>query len=172
MNSPFAHIILELQELLSAQAPQLAYIAADTGQLSAKGRPAVAWPCLLIDFEDWTFTNQAGSVQTATGIVLLSLCTQPLSDTDHLSPLPSRADALQHLELEWHLHKLLHGWAPTAPYMGKLIRMAAKTKTRTEPYRIRELRYKLSFEDDSLRAPQLYAPAQLQVSASIPLPLG
>lgn len=161
MNAPFAIIFLALQSRIAGQVPAIKYIDQDIGQLK-QPRPPVSWPCVLLDFEDFTCTNLAGNVQVATGTIVLRLGFAPWSGTAQYTPGTSAAQALGYYELEWALHKTLQGWHP-GPEFGALTRTATTTQKRTDSYRVREIRYTLSFEDYSAHKTQGYAPAVVLV---------
>ena len=165
MNSPFAQLFLALQAHIKNNVTSISYVAQDTGQLSVKGRPPVTFPCLLIDFDKFTFSNLGEGVQTACGEVVLKLGFAPLSPTAHSTPDEFKDLALGYYDLEWALHKALHGWSANDSF-GCMIRSSADTQTRTDGYRVREIRYSVTFDDYSTRPNQLYAPATLQVTLS------
>lgn len=165
MNSPFAQLFLALQAHIKNNVTSISYLAQDTGQLSVKGRPPVTFPCVLIDFDKFTFSNVGEGVQTACGEVVLKLGFAPLSPTAHSTPDEFKDLALGYYDLEWALHKALHCWSANDSF-GCMIRSSADTQTRTDGYRVREMRYSVTFDDYSTRPNQIYAPATLQVTLS------
>lgn len=165
MNSPFAQLFLALQTHVKSTVTHINYVAQDTGQLSVKGRPPVSFPCVLIDFDKFSFGNMGEGVQTASGEVVLKLGFAPLSPTAHNTPDEYKDMALSYYELEWALHKALHGWSARASF-GSMIRVSADTQNRSDGYRVREIRYSVTFDDYSTRPEQLYTPANLQVTLS------
>ena len=170
MNSPFAIIFLALQQRIQAEVPTITYIDQDLGQLRSKTRPPVSWPCVLIDFEDFSFEHLGENVQTATGTVVLRLGFEPHSNSSQATPLPYIQQAIAYYDIEWALHKAVQGWSP-ATDLGSFARISAATQTRADNYRVRELRYSLAFEDHSTKHQQLFAPAALVVTEEIVLPL-
>lgn len=168
MNSPFANIFRSLQQYVQTNVSAIRYIDQDLGQLKSGARPPVSWPCLLIDFEDFSFDNMGSNVQTAKGIVTLRLGFAPYSPTSQATPTPYQQQAIAYYDIEWALHKALQGWAPGNDY-GSLCRTSATTQKRTDAYRVRELRYSIAFEDYSTKPAQQYAPATLAVTDEIML---
>ncbi|MCC6691351.1 MAG: hypothetical protein IT235_07440 [Bacteroidia bacterium] len=75
MNSPFATIFGAILNQIAATTPEIKYISQDFGQLEdyTHGRPAVAFPCALIDFQNWNFENMSDNTQRAEGDVTHSL---------------------------------------------------------------------------------------------------
>ena len=168
MNSPFANIFLALRQYIQDEVSGITYIDQDLGQLKPATRPPVSWPCLLIDFEDFSFGNMGDNVQTAKGTVLFTLGFAPHSNTGTATPTQYVQQALGYYDLEWSLHLALQGWSPGDDY-GQLIRTGAITRQRPDSYRVRELRYSLAFEDYSTKPQQQYAPTTLVVDDQIQL---
>lgn len=165
MNAPFANIFLSIQERIKNNAPFIAHINQDLGQLKST-RPPVSWPCVLIDFEDFNFENLSENVQTTTGNVVFRLGFAPHSNTSANTPAPFAEMALNYYDIEWQLHQLLHGWHPLKD-TGALCRVSTATQKRTDNYRVREIRYSIAFEDYSTKRTLTYAPATLIVGEQI-----
>jgi len=168
MNSPFANIFLALQQQIATQVPAITYIDQDLGQLKATTRPAVSWPCVLVDFEDFNFDNLGTNVQTAKGTVVLRLGFAPNSNSAQVTPSTYLQQAIGYYDLEWSLHKTMQGWSPGDDY-GSLIRMSATTQKRTDSYRVRELRYSIAFEDYSTKPVQQFASPTVIINEDIVL---
>lgn len=167
MNSPFAHIFLSIQQLLKEQAPFIKYTDQDLGQLKSQ-RPPLSWPCCLIDFENFSFESLGENVQQACGSVVFRLVFAPNSNTNSTTPLAFKELALDYYEIENKLHQLLQGWQPCAN-TGKLNRKSADTQKRTDNYRVRELRYSLSFDDYSTKQELHQKHAELELEETISL---
>jgi hypothetical protein len=161
MTSPLAQLYTLLQQHVANHLPEIKHIDQDFGQLKA-ARPAVAWPCLLIDIEALHCTPLAEQVQACTVVVTFRLGFAPLSNTTQHTPLTYTEKALHYYELEQQLYELLHGWSPSATF-GKLTRQSTTTLRRNDTYRIREIGYTLTFEDYSARPTQRYALAGMVV---------
>jgi hypothetical protein len=166
MNSTFANIFLALQSYIQANVTAIKYIDQDLGQLKSGSRPPVAWPCVLIDFEDFSFENMSTNVQTAKGIVTLRLGFPPFSNSSQATPATYLQQAISYYDLEWALHKAIQGWAPGDDY-GHLDRISTTTQKRTDSYRVRELRYSIAFEDYSTKPAQLYASPPISITGQI-----
>jgi hypothetical protein len=164
MNAPFGQVFLALQERIAGTVTEIAYVDQDMGQLNGKGRPAVSWPCVLIEMEDFGYEDMGELVQTAKGTVLLKLGFAPQGPTGANTPAGYKEAALGHYELEWQLNKVLHGWSPAGAAFGTFTRTAVATQRRTDGYRVREMRYSLTFDDRSLLQETLYVPATMTVT--------
>jgi len=146
MDSPFAHLLLALQERIGQLVTDIRWIDQDMGQLEHYAeRPPVAWPCVLIDLDGWTFTNLGQQAQTAEGDVVVRLAFAPMSYANQLSPVKELA--LRYYETEFQLHKALHGWGPAG--FASLTRLSADTEKRNDAIRVRIIRYHTAFEDYS-----------------------
>ena len=166
MNSPFANIFLALRARIQSQVTAITYIDQDLNQLKPAARPPVSWPCALIDFEDFNFDKMGDNVQIANGTVVVKIGFAPYSNTSQATPDPYTEQALGYYDIEWSLHLALQGWSPGDDY-GHLIRTSAITQKRPDNYRVRELRYSLTFEDYSTKPQQQYTPATLTVDDQI-----
>jgi hypothetical protein len=168
MKSPFATLFLQLQDRIANTVTDIKYIDQDLGQLDVKTRPPVSWPCVLIDFENFRFKNLGENVQTAKGTVVLRLGFAPHSNSSSITPEQYRTQALRYYDLEWLLHCSIQGWSPGGEF-GSMARSSAVTQDRADGYRVRELRYKIAFEDYSTKWEQQYAPATMIVSDQVDL---
>ena len=166
MNSPFASIFLALQSYVQASVPAIKYIDQDLGQLRSGSKPPVSWPCVLVDFEEFTFGNMGDNVQTATGVVVLRPGCAPYSNSSQATPAGYLQQAISYYDLEWALHKAIQGWAPGDDF-GHMVRISAATQKRSDNYRVRELRYSIAFEDYSTKPVQAYATPMLSVTDQI-----
>ncbi len=165
MNSPFANLFIAIQSHIRASLAAITHIDQDLGQLK-NARPPVTWPCLLLDFEDFTFSDLSENVQTARGTVVLRLGFAALSNTTQATPDTYVQKALGYYDLEWALHKTLQGWSPGAEF-GSLNRESVSTQKRTDNYRVRELRYTIAFEDYSTKRTLQFTPAEMIVATEI-----
>lgn len=140
------------------------------GQLSAKARLPVSWPCVLIDFDDFQFDNLSENVQMARGRVVVRLGFNPHSGTGKDTPADYRAAALAYYDLEWTLHKALQGWSPDGDEYGHLMRASAATQRRQDGCRVRELSYCISFDDYSAKPGVHFEPVELVINEQITIP--
>jgi hypothetical protein len=150
MNSIFANVFLAIQQRIQNEIPDFVYIDQDLGQLKndSPARPNVAFPCALIDFEEFYFDNISENAQLANGTVVLKLGFAPFSNSSQSTPLNYIQSALSYYDLEWTLHNTMQGWSPTDD-SGYLIRKEVCTQKRYDTLRVREIRYRLTFEDYS-----------------------
>jgi len=173
MNSPFANLFLAIQQRLESTVTDVTYIDQDMGQLKNNDkpffRPPVSWPCVLIDFEDFQFQNMSENVQNTEGTVVLKLGFAPFSSSGQATPDTYKEKAISYYDTEWNLNKALHGWSPGDDF-GYLTRSSAITEKRYDNIRVREIRYRIAFEDYSAGDVIQYISAAVKVEPEIEIP--
>lgn len=148
MDSQFAHMYLEIMARIKDQVPDISYINLDLGQLeNYEDRPAVSFPCVLLDFDNFTFSDMLNNSQIAEGTVRVRLAFAPFSNTSSLTPQIAQAKGLNYLEIERNLYKALHGWDGTD--FGALMRESVETEKREDPLRVRSMNFSTTFQDNS-----------------------
>ena len=157
--SPFAIMFTALQDYITAQVPEIKWIDQEFGQLEnyKEGyRPAVLFPCVLIDFTGWRFEDAGQKVQTGIGDVDIRIAFEPYTNTSQVTPIAQREKALQCYELEKKLYQALHGWNPSKTqgvFIQKLQRTTTDTEKREDTIRVRIMRFATGFKDTSATEP-------------------
>lgn len=157
LDSPFSQLYLSLQKRILEQVPEIKYVALDIGQLDwYEIRPAVSWPCILIDFTEAAFSNLSQNVQWVDGAVLFRMGFSPFSNANSLVPDISMAKALEFFEIENKVYKALQGWTPViliddepVEIAQPLSRINAVTEKRSDPFRVRKMIMLTGGEDAS-----------------------
>jgi len=146
--SPQANLFESLVQKIKTDVPEIRFIEQDMGQLeNYEMRPAVAWPCALIDIEEWKYSDAQNELsQIGEGIVSIRLGLVKYTDTNSLTTANMREKALHYYELENTFVKALHGWNPAS--FGKLLRRAAGTERRDDDIRVRVIKFAISYTDD------------------------
>jgi hypothetical protein len=190
MNSPIAALFIGLQEKIASLTatvggelqPCFKYVDQDFGQLDNQGagsRPSVAWPCALIEFDDFVYSAISQNCQASIGNIIISIGFPPISGSSNLTPDEYREKAIYYYELENLLHSALQGWMPSAGYpaesvpeplagFGALNRTNSRTRKRKDTIRVREITYSIGFEDYSTKPATTTAPATLNLSITVP----
>lgn len=173
MDSKFATLFLLLQARIQAQVPEIKHIDVEMSQLEAyEQRPAVAFPCVLIDFNNFEFKDNGDNSQAAEGEVNIRLAFAPRSNTSQSTPSLWKEKGLQYLELEWKLHRALHGWHPNDNAFGSFNRLGVATERRDDDLRVRNMRYGVAFEDDSTAYTEIMTAAGLELEYITSVPEG
>lgn len=151
LESPFGRLFLAIQDRIKEKVPGIRWIDMESGQLENYGdRPAVLWPCLLIDFPDCGYEDMTEVIQEADGLVQLRLAFPPFSATSGNTPIAYKDKALKYLELENEVYKALHGIKLDG--FGYLMRKSAKTEQREgDSIRVRDLRFSIVYEDHNAK---------------------
>jgi len=145
--SPEALLYQALIEHIQAEVPEIKYIEQDLGQLENYDlRPAVSWPCLLIDMDGAKFSDAGNdNHQLADCLLSFRLGLVKYTNDNSLTPTNIRAKALSYFELENKLFKALHAWAPQG--FGALLRRETATERRDDDIRVRVSKYIFSYTD-------------------------
>ena len=176
MNSPFANIFLDLQNRITAQVPAVIFIDMDYGQLETKGRPSVAFPCILLDFKSWKFQELSLKAQTGDGIICVKIATDPYSSTSNITPETYKEAALSILDLEWQIYRALEGYKPVVAVDNTntptqaahpMVRASIETDNRRPGLKVRELYFTTAFTDYSAKLQTTLAPATPVIADTI-----
>jgi hypothetical protein len=159
MDSIYANLFVQLQTQLQTEVPELRWIDFDHGQLEIEGdRPAVSFPCVLIDFNGSQFSQLLQNIETADNCVIqIRIAFAPYSNTNQLTPVDSKAKALNYFEIENKVYRALKGWYATLfdadeneyAICQPLNRIADATEKREDTLRVRNLLFATSYEDDT-----------------------
>lgn len=147
LHSPFAQLFIEIQERIKAEVPAIQWCDQWWGQEQLEYRPAVAFPALLIDFPNTTFSAESQDSLFARVNISIRLLCDSLSSSAASATDASRADALQYYELEHDIIAALHCFTPTPCYQS-LTLTGITTENRNPEYRIRNLSFSTAYELD------------------------
>ncbi|RYF86952.1 MAG: hypothetical protein EOO03_11175 [Chitinophagaceae bacterium] len=144
--APEAKLYLAIVERIQKEAPEVRYIEQDLGQLeNYQIRPAVSWPCALIDLDEIDFSDAGNDlVQIGQGFVQIRVGLVKYTDSNNLTPKNIRPNALRYMEQAEKLANALHGWAPEG--FGRLLLRKSVTEKRDDDIRAKVLRFEISFK--------------------------
>lgn len=129
-------IYLSISERLNSLVPDLKWIDYDWGQLNDEQRPAVAFPCALIDIaypDCKNLAEGAGAVeQMVNASITIKLAFQPLGDSQVSAPDDTRAKALKPLDTIASLHTALQGWNGDGTFSGLARRRGSPAQGRNK----------------------------------------
>lgn len=149
MKSLFAQLFLAIQEHIKNNVPSIKWIDQDLGQLDFyETRPAIQFPCVLIDFPQAVYSNESQLVQWADVQVNIRLAFAPFTSANSVAPDVSKEKALEYYDLENALYKALAGFTAN-DCVQPLIRVSAATERREDPFRVREIIYTTGTEDET-----------------------
>ncbi len=170
VNAFFSQHYLALKDQILAAVPAIKWVDLYLGQLeSYDTRPAVTFPCVLVDYPDADYKELGGLEQWGDLVVQLRLGFAPFSGANSAAPESVQEKALGHYEIENDLFRAIHGWM--AEYNGAAItephiRKKAATEARNDPYRVRVLLFTTAYQDDGA------APTRTTVKATMQINMG
>lgn len=163
MDYFFSQIILDLQERIEKEVPEIVYIDQDLGQLGMQDedeKPPLSYPACLIDFPDSNFTELAQGSQLGDVPISLQLIFNTYSQTWNKVPTTVRKKGLEYLNIEQKLYNTLQGWH--LEYFSPLIRTSVKSQNNNDiGLRVRNLTFTTQYEDYS---PIKQEPAEIEFS--------
>lgn len=98
-------ILLDVQNRLGQQVPDLAYVDKDWGQLKAE-LPAVKFPCALLDLNDIGFSQTGNGGQVADAKITVTVAHLRLTSSSLAAP--KKEEAYRVIGLLAQIHETLH----------------------------------------------------------------
>ena len=155
LSSPFAQIMLDMQNRIAAQVPGIRMIDRYIGQDQTALKPALDYPAVLIDVENCDYEEAGQGSQFARATFSVKIFHADFSRCIQKSPSKVRENALKDFELEHAVMSALHGWAPTAEvenelhqYAEPLIRTGDRSENRNDiGLRIRTILFTTAWEE-------------------------
>lgn len=162
----FAHVLTTLYEHIKNNVPEIKHIDQEIGQLEDyEIRPALAFPAVLIDFADTTYSEISTLAQIGEITINFKLIFAPFSNSSHITPTTQISKALEFYDIEQKLYQCLQGHY-IENYTTPLIRTRATTERNSPDLRVRNLSFTSSFQDLSATAltQKLIIPLKTQIS--------
>lgn len=154
LEALFSQLLLKIQDRITAQVPEVAWKDQELGQLDwYDTRPAVQFPCVLIDFPNTNYDQMQSNQQWGNLMFSLRLAFAPFASANAAAPQSAKEYALTHYEIEHKLFKAFQGWDADG-----LIQQATRVNTVTERrqgdnFRVRNMVFTTSFMDDAAVMP-------------------
>lgn len=148
------YLFLEIQQRIKEKVPEVKWIDQDLGQLEFYAeRPAVLFPCVLIDFDELSFSDMGKHAQICNCVVKLRVAFNVIHHSNNVTPEPQREKALEIFDVMKKLHQFLHGWSGTN--FGELTRIRQTAEPREDTLRVYLIQYSVNYEeyldDDNLQ---------------------
>ena len=175
MNSPFSNLYEQIMLRIKDQVQSVRYINQELGQLenysSSTGRPAVTYPCVLIDLDSFSTSDLGGNAQSLEGEVVIRLALDTWSNASSLASAETREKSLKYFDVEFDIYQAISSWSPDSLYnedtliahFSTLARIAVSTEKREDGIRVRVMRFKAEIEDYSATDKARIAIAQLEI---------
>jgi len=176
-NSYFGQLFIDLSKHIKDKVPAIKWIDQDFGQLEQfEYRPAVSFPCVLIDFPMANYTNIAELSQMGDITVQLRLGFAPFSKSHVGAPDDVRDKAIEYYAIEQLVHEAVQGFQTdyTMPLMrfnaGTEQRLSASDQADSIGLRVRVINYATQYEDNSNLPAYIKRAATLEVETEINIP--
>lgn len=139
------------------------FVDQDFGQLSDDTeRPAVSFPCCLIDFATINYEQKQFKHQWAKmDAISFKFGFEPFSNSSNLTPQEYIDKALGYYELEEKFYLSFQDWTADGLLMIPLKRIAVSTIERRDRIRVRQVLFKAVYEDRSLNGEPALGPEQI-----------
>lgn len=141
-------LFIAVCDRLKAKVPELKWIDAEEGQLSVSERPAVAFPCCLIDMSYATCNAFAGAKQQVTVQFCLRVAFVANGSMNAAAPANVRDRAFANLDVIEKIHKALHWWTNDRVFAPMPLRRVRVTpERRSDGLKVYNLLYQAGYSD-------------------------
>lgn len=168
--SYFGQLFIDLQEHIKTNVPEIKWIDQDFGQLEQfEYRPAVSFPCVLIDFPMANYSNIATLAQQGDITVQFRLGFAPFDKSNATAPLDVREKAVNYYAIEQKLFEALQGFETvyTQPFLrvnaGTEQRMSASDVADSIGLRVRVMNFSTGYDDLSKLPEYVKTPATIGI---------
>jgi hypothetical protein len=173
IHSPINHfllsllleLLLQVQQRIAAQVPEIQHIDQDYGQLQ-QDKPPISWPCALVALGPFQYHTIGKGYTLAEGTLDIILGFNPLGRTSQNTKSPHILKALHYYEVEEEVQKALQNWHP-GPQFGPLTRQAAYGIDNDKGLKLRKITYAVTFEEPQALAQQTMKRLQCEVETQI-----
>ena len=142
MDGEILTVIMDrLEELVS----ELQWIDIDEGQLNSPERPAVAFPCCLVDMAYVQCDDYKDALQRVRGQITLRVAFKRLGSTNTAAPRAVRSRSMGDYKALQAIHKALQWWDGGGMF-GKLRRLSVRPERRSD-LRVFVMVYETVFAD-------------------------
>ena len=164
-QSYYSLLLLALKARIQQAVPEILLVEQDWRQIDHNdSTPAIAWPCVLIDFTPSYFGVESEMGQWGDVTVQLRLAFPPVAAPDTVSE-----QAIAGYEIEAKLYKALQGWQPAdadGNAIGQpLTRLQVLTEDRNDAIRVRVVYFTTTMEDTNASPVYTRVQADLNIDA-------
>ena len=112
LQSPFAQIMLDLQDRIAKVVPDIRMIDRYIGQDQTAIKPALDYPAVLIDVESTEYEEAGQGSQFARATFSVRIMHANFTKSLQRSAAKVREESLEDFALEQKVVSAIHGWAP------------------------------------------------------------
>lgn len=139
-------LFIAVCDRLKQTVPQIRWIDIDEGQLGAGDRPAVAFPCCLVDISYPSCATHMGGKQNIKAQIQIKIAFQAAGNTNSSAPLKVREQALNYLDTLADIHKALQWWNG-GNLFNPMRRLRCIPEKRTDGLKVYNAVYETEFMD-------------------------
>ncbi|WP_312398838.1 hypothetical protein [Chryseobacterium sp.] len=165
----YVQLLLDLQERIAQEIPEIQYIDQQLGQLennTSEAQNNVIYPALFIDFPEAVYdvdfpearySDLSANSQLGNIPVTFQLVANDQHATSHLASLEERKLGLDFFRIEQKLYKTLQGWSKE--YFSPFSRIISKsTSKKYVGFKVREITFITQYEDFSASVKEIAQP--------------
>lgn len=139
-------IFIAVCDRLKTEVPQLRWIDAEEGQLNTGERPAVAFPCCLIDISYPSCETHMGGRQKINAQIQLRVAFQAGGSTNAAAPKLVREHALSCMDTLDKIHEALQWWNG-GNLFNPMRRLRGAPEKRADGLKVYKVIYETEFMD-------------------------
>lgn len=133
---------------IEKEVPEIVWIDEDEGQLNTQVgiRPAVGFPCCLIDINYSNCQDITDTEQIVTCSITLKIAFQPIGETNNKAPRYIRDRALERFSIVEKVHSALQGWS-AGDKISPVSRRSARPSVLSNKVKLYTVVYDTTFEE-------------------------
>lgn len=159
LKNAYSRLITAICDHLAEQVKALRWIDQYHGQDMTDVRPALAYPAVLIDFDQSTYDETGQYSQFCAATLSVRLVLDNFSMSAQKSPQKAREAAMRCYELEDEVVNALHGWTPDEDFVQPLVRTQDRSENRDDiGLRIRVITFTTAWEVSDTELDEHYTP--------------
>ncbi|SEF86478.1 hypothetical protein [Parabacteroides chinchillae] len=141
-----AEIFIALCDHLEKEVPELRWIDEDEGQLNTAAdiRPAVDFPCCLVDIQYPSCQDENETEQLVTANITLRIGFQPAGETNSKAPEAVRRKALERLDIIEKIQNCMQGWT-AEEIISPVSRKSARSTVQANKVKVYTIVYGTTF---------------------------
>lgn len=142
------HLFIALCDQIEQCVPEVRWIDADEGQLNVSGkRPAVAFPCVLIEMNYPQTTALQGGTEKIQAQFTLRVAFEGFGTTNSAAPEHVRERSLERLDILEKIHKAVQWWNYNR-LINPMRRQRVTTERRQDGLKVYDMVYETTFIED------------------------
>jgi hypothetical protein len=140
-------LLLAVTDRLNSEVPALRWVDAEEGQLSrGEQRPAVAFPCALVDIAYTECMTLPGGSQRIKAQITCKVAFSSAGSTHAAAPRKVREQALAYMDILHEVHVALQWWTGGGRF-NPMCRVRCTPEKRSDGLKVYNVVYRTEFQD-------------------------